>query len=142
MEARSRSEQKVRTGGGALKGDDIRRAVGERIRDLLLEVGPSHDTLAPWTDALLFTAARAQLVHEVVRPALQQGSTVVCARYFDSTLAYQGFGSGLPVDELRRLQDLATDGLAPDLTVSVNAAAPPFTRFSWPVIFAFIVVVP
>ena len=57
---------------------------------------------------------------QVIRPALQQGTTVVCARFLDSTLAYQGFGSGLPVDELRRLQDLATDGLAPDLTVLLD----------------------
>jgi dTMP kinase len=93
--------------------------IGERIRDVLLDAG-SDQPLDPWTDALLFTAARAQLVREVIRPALADGTTVVCARFSDSTLAYQGFGMGLPVDELRRLQDLATDRLWPDLTLLLD----------------------
>ena len=95
-------------------------AIGERIRHLLLETGAANDAIAPWTDALLFTAARAQLVRELIGPALDRGTTVVCARFFDSTLAYQGFGSGLPVDDLRRLQDLATEGLEPDLTLLLD----------------------
>jgi dTMP kinase len=72
------------------------------------------------TDALLFNAARRQLVAEVLRPALAAGRTVVCARYADSTLAYQGFGSGVPLDRLRALAAAATDGLQPDLTILLD----------------------
>ena len=93
-------------------------ALGERIRDLLLESADrDHDPLA---DALLFSAARRQLVEEVIRPALVAGSTVVCARFADSTLAYQGYGSGLPLDDLRALERVATGGLKPDLTVLLD----------------------
>jgi len=93
-------------------------ALGERIRDLLLESADrDHDPLA---DALLFSAARRQLVEEVIRPALVAGTTVVCARFADSTLAYQGYGSGLPLDDLRALERVATGGLRPDLTVLLD----------------------
>jgi dTMP kinase len=93
-------------------------ALGERIRDLLLEaVDRPHDPLA---DALLFNAARRQLVEEVIRPALSSGTSVVCARFADSTLAYQGYGSGLPIEDLRALQEVATSGLVPDLTILLD----------------------
>ncbi len=72
------------------------------------------------TDALLFNAARRQLVTEVIRPALEAGRTVVCARFADSTLAYQGFGAGLPLADLRALETAATDGLQPDLTILLD----------------------
>ena len=74
----------------------------------------------PLTDALLFNAARRQLVTEVIRPALEAGRTVVCARYADSTLAYQGYGAGVPLDRLRALEAAATDGLRPDLTILLD----------------------
>lgn len=95
---------------------------GEAIRRLLLEAGEEapHE---PLTDALLFVAARAQLVAEVIAPALRAGQLVVCDRFADSTLAYQGFGSGLEVDWLRRLNAWATDGLVPDLTVLFDLPA-------------------
>lgn len=93
-------------------------AVGERIRAVVLAYrDASH---APATDALLFSAARAQLVEEVIRPALAGGAVVVCDRYADSTLAYQGYGGGLDVDALRDLQRLATGGLQPDLTLLLD----------------------
>ena len=72
------------------------------------------------TDALLFNAARRQLVTEVIEPALDAGRTVVCARYADSTLAYQGYGAGVSLDELRALQSAATGGLVPDLTILLD----------------------
>jgi dTMP kinase len=93
--------------------------LGERIRDLLLERGGSG-TIQPLTDALLFNAARAQLVSEVIRPALARGEVVLCTRFADSTLAYQGYGAGLPIDDLRALERLATGGLTPDLTVLLD----------------------
>jgi dTMP kinase len=76
--------------------------------------------LTPWSEALLFTAARAQLVEEVIRPRLKRGELVLCDRYSDSTLAYQGYGRGLDMDALRRLQAQATGGLQPDLTILLN----------------------
>ena len=97
--------------------------VGERIRELLLErTGPTAAT-DPLADAFLFNAARRQLVREVIRPALAAGETVICARFADSTLAYQGYGAGLDVAMLRGLNDLATDGLRPDLTLLLDVPA-------------------
>jgi dTMP kinase len=87
--------------------------IGERIRELLLR-GEGRDPLA---DALLFNAARRQLVAEVIRPALERGATVICDRFTDSTLAYQGYGAGVPLDQLRALADIATGGLRPDRTI-------------------------
>ena len=98
--------------------------LGERVRDLLLAGGTrtiATDPLTdPLTDALLFSAARRQLVAEVLRPALERGQTVVCARYADSTLAYQGYGAGVPLEPLRALEAIATDGLVPDLTILLD----------------------
>lgn len=96
--------------------------LGERLRAILLE----HDgdgqlaPVDPRADALLFNAARAQLVAEVIRPALAAGEVVICARFADSTLAYQGFGAGLPIEELRALAAVATGGLTPDVTILLD----------------------
>jgi dTMP kinase len=87
---------------------------GERIRDLLKD--PEADISAR-TEALLFAAARAELVDAVIRPALEDGRVVVSDRYLDSSLAYQGHARGLGEDEVRRLNEWATGGLRPDLTV-------------------------
>jgi dTMP kinase len=89
---------------------------GERIREVLLHGGK----LDPRTDALLFNAARAQLVADVIRPALDRGAIVISTRFADSTLAYQGHGAGLPLGELRALERFATDGLKPDLTILLD----------------------
>jgi dTMP kinase len=89
-------------------------ALGEAIRGILLSDSVEHE---PEADALLFNAARAQLVHEVIRPALARGDIVVCDRYTDSTLAYQGYGSGLDGRWLEQLNEWATGGLRPDLTL-------------------------
>jgi dTMP kinase len=92
--------------------------VGEMIRPILL--GRQQTRMTPWSEALLFTAARAQHVEEVIRPRLARGELVLCDRYTDSTLAYQGYGRGLDRDTLRRLQSQATGGLQPDLTMLLN----------------------
>lgn len=92
--------------------------LGERVRGILLD--NQAGVHAPLADALLFNAARAQHVAEVIRPALEAGRTVVCARYADSTLAYQGYGAGVPLDELRRIQVVATQGLRPDRTILLD----------------------
>lgn len=94
--------------------------LGERVREILLARTGATTATHPLTDAFLFNAARRQLVAEVIRPALQAGKTVICARFADSTLAYQGSGSGVPLDRLRALADIATDGLTPDLTIILD----------------------
>jgi dTMP kinase len=95
--------------------------LGERVRDVLLaRTGAAAAPTDPLTDALLFNAARRQIVGEVIRPALEAGTYVICARFADSTLAYQGYGAGVPLDRLRALADVATDGLTPDLTILLD----------------------
>jgi dTMP kinase len=90
-------------------------ALGERVRELLLH----GDGVAPWAEAALFAAARAQLVDEVIRPALARGADIVCDRFLDSSLAYQGFARGLGVERVLELNLLATGGLLPDRTFLV-----------------------
>jgi dTMP kinase len=87
---------------------------GERIRELLKDPAVELD---PRTEALLFAAARAELVASVIRPALEAGKVVVSDRYLDSSLAYQGHARGLGEAEVRLINDWATAGLEPDLTV-------------------------
>ena len=94
--------------------------LGERLRDVLLARTDSVAPTDPVTDALLFNAARRQLVTEVIRPALGSGRTILCARFADSTLAYQGYGSGISLGLLQGLEDAATDGLKPDLTILLD----------------------
>jgi dTMP kinase len=92
--------------------------LGERIRELLL--APTTAPIDPLAEALLFNAARRQLVKEIIEPSLVGGTTVICARFADSTRAYQGYGSGLALDELARLEEIATGGLLPDLTLLLD----------------------
>ena len=86
--------------------------LGERIRDLVLHGG--H--VAPWAEALLYAAARAQHVDEVIRPALERGASVVCDRYVDSSAAYQGVARGLGLERVLDLNLVAVGGLMPDRT--------------------------
>jgi dTMP kinase len=90
-------------------------AISEKIRDVLHDL--RNRAMRPQTEILLYSAARAQLVAEVIRPALAEGAVVLCDRYADSTLAYQGFGHGLDLDTLRRVTSFATGDLRPDLTL-------------------------
>jgi dTMP kinase len=96
-------------------------ALGERIRGLLLE--EEGVMLTPRAQALLFCAARAQLVEERIKPALDAGQLVLCDRYVDSTIAYQGYGQGLPIPELEAISAFATCGLKPDLTICLDVPA-------------------
>jgi dTMP kinase len=93
-------------------------AVGERLREALF-ADPDHPP-SPATELLIFAAARAQLVAEVIRPALEAGHVVLCDRYADSTVAYQHHGRGLDVEAVRAANEVATGGLAPDLTVLLD----------------------
>ena len=94
--------------------------LGEEVRRLVLHLRGVSDALDPRADALLYAAARAQHTAHVILPALARGGWVVCARYLDSSLAYQGHGYGNDLVELRRLQDFATFGLRPDLTILLD----------------------
>jgi len=86
--------------------------LGERIRELILDGGD----VAPWAEASLFAAARAQLVEDVIAPALARGADVVCDRYLDSSLAYQGIARGLGLDRMLELNLYAIGGVLPDRT--------------------------
>ena len=86
--------------------------LGEQIRELLL----GGTEISPWAEAALFAAARAELVAEVIRPALERGADVVCDRYLDSSLAYQGIARGLGVERVLALNMDAIRGLLPDVT--------------------------
>jgi len=88
--------------------------IGDRIREVLLD--PGHRDMVPETEVLLFSASRAQLVRQVIKPHLERGGVVVCDRYADSTYAYQGYGRGVDLEMLRVVTRFATGGLVPDLT--------------------------
>ncbi len=90
-------------------------ALAEDMRRLLLNV--EGERLLPVTEALLIFAARCQHVNHVILPGLQRGAVILCDRFADSTLAYQGFGRGLSVPQLRQLNRMVTQGLVPDLTL-------------------------
>ncbi|MCL6633049.1 MAG: dTMP kinase [Alicyclobacillus herbarius] len=87
--------------------------LGERIRGLLLDIDTSPSAV---TEALLYAASRAELVAQVIRPALAEGVTVVCDRFVDASLAYQGAGLGLGMDMVEQMNRVATGGLKPDCT--------------------------
>lgn len=93
-------------------------SLGEAIRDLLLD--PRHRGMSARAEALLYAAARAHLVEQVIRPALEDGQVVLCDRYLDSSLAYQGYGRGLRPDDIIMLNIWATQGLFPDLTLFLD----------------------
>lgn len=88
--------------------------VGEKIREVILD--PAHPEMCPRAEALLYAASRAQHVTEVILPALEQGVTVICDRFFDSSLAYQGYARMLPLGEVEAINRFAMQGLNPDLT--------------------------
>ena len=94
--------------------------LGEEVRRIVLHMRGMSDDLDPRADALLYAAGRAQHVARVIRPALARGDWVVCARYADSSLAYQGAGYGNDMADMRRLQEFATGGLRPDLTLLID----------------------
>ena len=104
LEAEGREVVTAREPGGT--------ALGEQIRGLVLHGGE----MTPWAEALLYAAARAELVAEVVEPALARGADVLLDRYLDSSVVYQGIGRGLGRDEVLQLNLLAVGGLVPDRT--------------------------
>lgn len=110
LRATGRSVVPLREPGGT--------TIGERIRALLLDLAESPMQIE--TEALLFLAARRELVHDRVLPALKAGEIVICDRFADATLAYQGYGRGMDLATLRALNAFATGGLQPDLTLLLD----------------------
>jgi dTMP kinase len=108
LRAEGRSVLETREPGGT--------ELGEKVRELILAGG----SLAPWAEGLLFAAARAQLVDEVIRPALARGEDVLSDRYLDSSLAYQGLARGLGVERVLELNLAATGHLLPDRTFLIQ----------------------
>lgn len=99
----------IREPGGTL--------VAEKIREILLN--PKNE-LSPFAELFLFEAARADLVNKVINPALEKGTIVICDRFWDSTLAYQGYGRMLPIEFVEKCNYYAANGLTPDLTFFVD----------------------
>lgn len=110
MRARGLSVEVVREPGGTPIGDQVRHVL--------------HDTantaMSPEAEVLLYSASRAQLVSQRIRPSLAAGRIVLCDRYADSTMAYQGYGRGLDLGMLAALTEIATGGLKPDLTLLLD----------------------
>lgn len=107
------------------QGHDVERTrepggttVGESIRELVLEHGRGE--VDPRTEALLFAASRAAHVAQRIRPAVRRGAIVLCDRYIDSSIAYQGAGRGLGVEDVASINSWATEGLVPDLTILLD----------------------
>jgi len=92
--------------------------IGDQIREVIMRM--ENKSMNPRTEILLFCAARAQIVAEVIRPQLEKGVVVISDRYADSTLAYQGYGHGLELEVLRQILSFATDGLTPNLTLLLD----------------------
>nr|WP_251127489.1 MULTISPECIES: dTMP kinase [unclassified Exiguobacterium] len=88
--------------------------VGNQIREVLLS--PDHHEMTPRVEMMLYAASRAQNVEQVIRPALERGAIVLCDRFIDASIAYQGYGLQYDLDQIRSLNEWATNGLTPDLT--------------------------
>jgi len=96
-------------------------SIGDQIRQVIMKLG--NTSMHPRTEILLFCAARAQIVEEVLKPALARGVVVISDRYADSTLAYQGYGHGVNLNDLHQLLAFVTGGLKPDLTLLLDVDA-------------------
>lgn len=110
LKQRHRTVHFIREPGGT--------AISEKIRDILLD--KKHLEMSDATEILLFSASRSQLVMQVIMPALLRGDIVICDRYCDSTTAYQGYGRGLDLGDVRAINRIATTGTMPDLTILVD----------------------
>lgn len=113
LSAHNRSVMLTREPGGTM--------IGDKIRKILLD--PEHTVLAPKAELLLYAAARAQHLQELIEPELRAGRIVLCDRFADATVAYQGYGRGLDLDVIVELDRIVTSGLRPDLTVLLDIDA-------------------
>ena len=88
--------------------------ISEKIRDIILD--NKNTKMSDMCEALLYASSRAQLVHEIIKPAIAQGKIVICDRFVESSIVYQGIGRNLGIDRIRMINEAATDGLKPDIT--------------------------
>ena len=95
--------------------------IGEKIRDILLD--PANEEMVPLTELLLYEASRHQHMAEVIEPALKAGKVVICDRFYDASTAYQGYARGIDVDDVERLNLIASGGKRPDLTIILDLPA-------------------
>ena len=110
LEGKGENVLTVREPGGTL--------LGEKVRAVLLISG--DEPIGPMAELFLYEACRAQIVSNVIKPALESGATVICDRFTDSTLAYQGYARGLDIEAVRYMNKSATGGLVPDLTILID----------------------
>ena len=101
--------------------------VSEKIRALLLDV--KNESISPVCEMLLYMAARAQVVDELIKPELLKGKIVICDRFLDSTIAYQGFGLGLEIKAIKFIGRVAASGIKPDLTIFLDLPVDKGLRF-------------
>jgi dTMP kinase len=96
--------------GGTALGNRLRYVLKRRVQDKISALG----------ELFLFAACRVQIINEVIRPGLEQGKVVICDRFSDSTIVYQGYGRGLNLETIEEINDLATEGIKPDLTILLD----------------------
>jgi len=101
--------------------------ISEKIRDILLD--PANKSISAACEMLLYMAARSQIVEEIIKPALKKGRIVVCDRYLDSTLAYQGYGLGVKIKLIKDVGRFVTQGIMPDLTILLDVAVKKGLRY-------------
>jgi dTMP kinase len=92
--------------------------ISEQIREMLLQ--KKYMDMSSLTELLLFSASRAQLVEKIISPALKDNKIVICDRFYDSTVAYQGYGRGIKLDDINNINRISTNGLIPDKTFLIN----------------------
>lgn len=103
--------------------------LGEKVRSILLD---SRSTgMDPWAELFLYEACRAELVAKVIKPALNESKTVICDRFIDSTVAYQGYGRGLDISSITEANRLATGGLKPDITILIDCDTEAGLKRAW-----------
>ena len=103
--------------------------IGENIRSILLD--PANSALAPMAELLLYMADRSQHIDELIRPSLEAGKTVICDRYFDATVVYQGFARGLDIELIRKLHQILFNDLKPDVTLLLDLAPQVGLQRAW-----------
>ncbi|MFQ5354630.1 MAG: dTMP kinase [Thermodesulfobacteriota bacterium] len=103
--------------------------LGESVRSMLLTVG--EEEISPEAELFLYEACRAQLVINVIMPAINKGTVVLCDRFTDSTIAYQGYGRGLDIGAIRSMNETASGGLTPDITIVLDIEAETGLKRAW-----------
>ncbi len=105
--------------------------LGERIRNILLVMEDDTEGIEPWAELFLYSASRVQLVKNIIKPALEEGKVVLCDRFTDSTITYQGYGRGLDIDAIRCINRYSTFGIRPDVTILIDCPVETGLKRAW-----------